>query len=994
MGQEIESKFRRMKNLFITLTCLLCCVHAYPSVNLFGGQLSYEHLGNQVYNFYLDVYYDCNGDTLGSDTLYVKRISANGSLVGTTALVLGTRSTPVDISKYLDSCKGMSTCNGGNVPYGFLSQRITYQIDFTNDTGCSIFAYTYPGNWFSGLTHGIANTPAYFSTELNRCSYENSSPVIEAGPQVIMDLGNRAFRSFNAYDADGDSLSYHNVQNPVTPNFSGSALPFPHNTNPNFLQLSGFRLDPVSGHFSFKPLTLNFQGVASVQVKEWRKINGTYQLISHTIRSQYLYCTQTTAAVNDLPTVVPIRLCDGTTVRDTLSINADSNQHVRIKVIRSISNAIIQIDTGQFQQQAVIDFVGDSGSTEKRKEFLVVNYIVEDCPIIQEYQVVYTVDFLPSAKGSVTFTESSCGLITSSPLVIDQVNNTVWILKDSASSIEQLIQLDSVRMDPGTYYSRYTFRHQNPQYCSDVHLDTFRVAGYTQAKLEPSDTSLCYGENLTLLALDTLVSATYEWTFDNSTLPDSQHVMTWKALSNGLLKMRAVDGQGCESMDSIQVALYQLPNPYLGGDTAFCGSAGFDLTPAQHGDWKYIWSTGDTTPSIQVDQSGIYWLNIMDTNSCMNRDSIELTFYNGVQADLGPDRTSCPGFSVRLGDSLPTGLLYFWSDGYQARTRQTDTAGVFHIRVLDTDGCEAFDTVEVTYYAIQPLSLGADSVLMCTGDSIKVDPGNWNLVNWTDNHGSAVRWIRSAGNYGVHVVDQNGCEQRDSMLIELHLAEVKIMGDTFVCQGGSATLSVLNQYDSILWNTGSQDTMITVDSSGLYRVWVIDTLGCQAEITLSIATRQAPSPDYIVDELADRKVQFTAVEGMQSYLWYFGDGDSSDQRAPLHQYPQNGTYTVNLEAIDSFGCQGSGPQSVVFINLGITEKKRDFLVYPNPSHGSITIQWTGELDGIYVHNQLGQLIEVLEIQPGSDKQTITLPSGTYLLRSKDGVFLTRIVILE
>ncbi len=36
--------------------------------------------------------------------------------------------------------------------------------------------------------------------------------------------------------------------------------------------------------------------------------------------------------------------------------------------------------------------------------------------------------------------------------------------------------------------------------------------------------------------------------------------------------------------------------------------------------------------------------------------------------------------------------------------------------------------------------------------------------------------------------------------------------------------------------------------------------------------------------------------------WDFGDGTQSSQQNPVHQYQKKGTYTVNLQAIDEFGC--------------------------------------------------------------------------------------------
>jgi gliding motility-associated-like protein len=58
--------------------------------------------------------------------------------------------------------------------------------------------------------------------------------------------------------------------------------------------------------------------------------------------------------------------------------------------------------------------------------------------------------------------------------------------------------------------------------------------------------------------------------------------------------------------------------------------------------------------------------------------------------------------------------------------------------------------------------------------------------------------------------------------------------------------------------------------------------------------------------------------GAVSYKWNFGDGDSSTQVNPIHQFNATGDFTVCLVAINTFGCTDTVCQVVpALINPGV-----------------------------------------------------------------------------
>lgn len=95
-------------------------------------------------------------------------------------------------------------------------------------------------------------------------------------------------------------------------------------------------------------------------------------------------------------------------------------------------------------------------------------------------------------------------------------------------------------------------------------------------------------------------------------------------LPEGTFSVRVTDANGCSDAASVIVDFIN-PRPTLNLidlDT-ICDPYSYTIiSPA--GFANYIWSTGDSTNTLEVDSSGTYMLTVTDANGCMNSDSIVL----------------------------------------------------------------------------------------------------------------------------------------------------------------------------------------------------------------------------------------------------------------------------------------------------------------------------------------------------------------------------------
>jgi hypothetical protein len=92
----------------------------------------------------------------------------------------------------------------------------------------------------------------------------------------------------------------------------------------------------------------------------------------------------------------------------------------------------------------------------------------------------------------------------------------------------------------------------------------------------------------------------------------------------------AVANDGCPSNATpVTANVTNIASVLLGQDTTIEAGDSIQLAPGSGFD-SYTWSTGDTTPTIFVNNSDIYWVTVT-LNGCTQTDSIEVNVILGIQ---------------------------------------------------------------------------------------------------------------------------------------------------------------------------------------------------------------------------------------------------------------------------------------------------------------------------------------------------------------------------
>jgi hypothetical protein len=324
--------------------------------------------------------------------------------------------------------------------------------------------------------------------------------------------------------------------------------------------------------------------------------------------------------------------------------------------------------------------------------------------------------------------------------------------------------------------------------------DTITLVTYPQPFVGLGPDTLVCGNTILLDAANP--SATVEWN-------DASTSQTLLVDTTGIYDVTITDTNGCIDTDSILINLYHLPVIELGNDTSYCGGQrNFDLT--QPG-IAYEWNDGSTLSTHDVSITGMVSVLITDSISgCVNTDTIHLVFHPLPSVSVGNDTTLCgTSFTVYATTGFSS---YTWNDASADSALVVGSSGIYSVEVLDSNGCNAMDSISVTMFDYPIVDLGIDSS-QCTG-ALLLDAGNPGAdYTWSDLSTQQTLLVNSTGTYYVAVTDTNNCTSLDSI-------DINIYGLPSVNASSLQTTFCLGSTPVLLTGTPSGGTFSGAGTSG------------------------------------------------------------------------------------------------------------------------------------------------------------------------------------
>lgn len=353
----------------------------------------------------------------------------------------------------------------------------------------------------------------------------------------------------------------------------------------------------------------------------------------------------------------------------------------------------------------------------------------------------------------------------------------------------------------------------------------------------------------------------------------------------------------CDS--SFRLVVYMLPqiSNRIEGETDLCsGESTFLHVSGLPGD-TYLWSNGEMTSAISVEEAGIYSVTVSHNNGCMASDTVVITVTDIPVLQLTNDTVVCSNIAVSL---LAGGASYYhWNTGEEGPQITVAEAGTYYLTAGNSPRCSTTDSVKVSHKAVPQLSLNSERTV-CAGDSI--------TLSVEDTSGVNTRYIWSTGEtaasirvaplfttvYNVTATNDVNCNAIGETTVRT-IPDLTVTGDTVIC-GSESIILTASGGGSYLWSTGETTPQITVHVPGTYTV-TARTQSCTVSLSRHISWHESPAASIsparpVVFCRGDSTVLI--AEGGNNYLWNTGNRERNIT------VKESGKYTVIVT--NEYGC--------------------------------------------------------------------------------------------
>lgn len=450
--------------------------------------------------------------------------------------------------------------------------------------------------------------------------------------------------------------------------------------------------------------------------------------------------------------------------------------------------------------------------------------------------------------------------------------NYKWSFSNGAMSTERNPSI--VFLEAGTYEARLTVSNGAVTESSSVKI-TALGPPKTDFKIEKA--KACANETMHFINTTVPTSSpvvSYVWGFGDgktSTEPYVQHA--YKTAGNYNVTLVATDANGCSSSRTTYSSIAVLPKPVAGFTPSTQSSCSESekiafANQSTGSNLSYSWNFNDNKGATDVNpihlfNQGSYMvaLAVKDENGCAD-SMMKRVSVTKLQPDfMSSKESSCAGEQVKfINTSAGRGSTCLWEFGDGTTSTQRNPN-----KIYSTPGNY---TVKFT------VKEGACSETATKTAYVKVRPGTEVSFKTSNN---------------------NSCSDVKNVKFENTTPRTALA----LWEFGDGTVSTQPVAEKVYDRTGNFSVGLTVtDSSGC-------TIKKKEE---NLVQTSVPMVGFKADTAgcAGSPLRFTNfTPNASSYLWSFGDGETSTSKNPTHIYKKNGYYTVSLTASNNASCDST-----------------------------------------------------------------------------------------
>jgi gliding motility-associated-like protein len=598
-----------------------------------------------------------------------------------------------------------------------------------------------------------------------------------------------------------------------------------------------------------------------------------------------------------------------------------------------------------------------------KKLYFIYSFRVKAPASITLFLLLFAASF--TVKGQISANFISNQKTGCAPLVVQFTDSSKgnpsswkWDLGNGTTSV---LQNPSVAyFEPGTYSVKLTIKNSFGV-DSIIKKNYITVYASPVINFKASSVTGCFPLATTFSDLSTPGSGSitnWQWDFGDGNFSETKNPgHTYTSAGDFNVSLKATNSNGCVTSKTVPAYIH-IPTgvkaDFTNSTSASCNapvSIQFTNKSSGSGTLQYQWNFGDGTtstlanPAHTYSNSGSFTVSVSVTNATGCTDILEkknLIIIGQTKADFSIPSKLCaqtPATFINTSNPVPSNANWNFGDG-------TDTVSLNAVKVFKNPGnytvtmisnngaCKDSVSKNIEVIAKPVIAFSVNDSVSCaipfavnfTNSSTNVASVFWDFGDGsTSNSANPSHTYQQEGNYTVRLFVTNASGCTDS-LVKTDFIKIKIPVVTIdnLPQKGCAPLShtfsaTVNSVVPVVkyqWNFGDGSSSNAVNPTHVYTVEGKYTVtltyttagGCSGTVTVTdaILVGAKPTPKYIADPVntcAFQQIHFTDQSSGKpdEWLWYFGDGGSSSDQNPAHQYSDTGLFDVTLIAINK-GC--------------------------------------------------------------------------------------------
>ncbi len=248
----------------------------------------------------------------------------------------------------------------------------------------------------------------------------------------------------------------------------------------------------------------------------------------------------------------------------------------------------------------------------------------------------------------------------------------------------------------------------------------------------------------------------------------------------------------------------------------------------------FIWNTGDTSATIQINNPGTYWVKTFQECS-FSVDTIIVKLGFPSQTRSTKDTFFCQGTQFTL-SAQQAGQNYEWHNGNNTSNLTINQAGTYWVK-YDLPNCHKHTDTFRVIHPDDPALMLPDTIV-CNQNDVYITTDTA-YTSWLWSTGSEAKglYIDKDGTYWVEVLTQNGCRLRDTFTVSF-VDTRQYFRDTIFCNNQAIDFILQTKTRNSAtfeWQDGSRNSYYHIKTAGVYTVKVQDGI-CSSESEITVNT--------------------------------------------------------------------------------------------------------------------------------------------------------------